>query len=261
MAESADFQSIQRGFASHIRNPEEVPLPDGVEDRRMDIYRGLFYRNIESFISGGFPILRSLFNDDDWHGLIRDFIASHYCQTPYFLKITEEFIGWLQQGRVSQPDDLPFIVELAHYEWVELALDVADVEPDWSQIDPNGDLLENAPVVSPTAWSLAYQWPVHLIGSGNIPTEAPAEPTYLVVYRNREDQVKFMQSNAATARLLALVQGDPASATETFTGAQALAQIASEMGHPEPEQLLSAGRDILDNLHGMGVVLGTLKSL
>ena len=254
MPEPVNFQHLQERFAAHIRNPGQHPCPEGIEDRRMAIYRGLFYRNIESFISGGFPVLRSIIAEDDWHALVRDFVASHYCQSPYFLQISEEFIGWLQQGRQAQAGDLPFMLELAHYEWVELALDVADVEPDWDRIIPNGDLLAGIPVVSPTAWSLAYQWPVHRIGPANLPTVAGPETTFLVVYRNREDQVKFMESNAATARLLALVQADA-----PMSGREALLQIASEMGHPDPQALRDMGLGILQQLQEMGIVLGTRR--
>lgn len=254
MPEPGNFQQLQTRFAAHIRNPEQNPCPSGIEDRRMEIYRGLFYRNVESFISGGFPVLRSIIAEDDWHALVRDFMTSHYCQSPYFLKIAEEFIGWLQQGREGQAGDFPFLLELAHYEWVELALDVADVEPDWDRITPNGDLLDGVPVVSPTAWSLAYQWPVHQIGPGKLPAEPTVEPTYLVVYRNREDEVKFMESNGPTARLLALVQADA-----PISGQQALLQIADELSHPDPQALVELGRAILEQLQGLGIVLGVRR--
>ncbi|HKX55116.1 MAG TPA: putative DNA-binding domain-containing protein, partial [Xanthomonadales bacterium] len=33
-------------FAAHIRNPAVAPAPADVEDRRMQIYRDLFFNNI-----------------------------------------------------------------------------------------------------------------------------------------------------------------------------------------------------------------------
>ena len=37
------------------------------------------------------------------------------------------------------------------------------------------------------------------------PSEPPAQATHLLVYRNRDDDVKFMQLNAITQRLLEML--------------------------------------------------------
>lgn len=255
VSEEKRFQQVQRQFAGHIRDPEGQSPPAGVEDRRMSIYRDLFYRNIEGFISGAFPVLHTILAEDRWHDLVRDFIRQYRCQTPYFLEISQEFLGYLQQ-RQPQPRDPPFMLELAHYEWVELALDVADVELDWSAIAANGDLLEGRPVVSPTAWSLAYQYPVHRIGPGWQAETPPPQATYLVVYRNREQVVKFMEINGVTARLLELI-----GANEQLSGAQALQQLAVEMGHDDLPRFYQLGREILGKLQASGIVLGVDNSM
>jgi len=54
---------LQTGFAAHIRDPQNKPAPDGIEDRRMGIYRELFFNNIKSFISSNFPVLKTLFSE------------------------------------------------------------------------------------------------------------------------------------------------------------------------------------------------------
>ena len=81
--------------------------------------------SVEGFISGGFPVLRSLYEDDGWHELVRSFIGRHRCHSPYFLEISREFLEYLAQEHRLRACDPPFIAELAHYEWVELALDVS----------------------------------------------------------------------------------------------------------------------------------------
>ena len=68
--------------------------------------------------------------------------------------------------------DPPWLAELAHYEWVELALQIAErrrLPPH----DPDGDLLDGVPVLSPLAWPLAYRWPVHRIGPDSSPSAPP----------------------------------------------------------------------------------------
>lgn len=246
------LSQIQTQLAAHLRNPEQVAGPEGVEDRRLKIYRELFYNNIETFISSGFPVLRSLVDDVFWHAMVRDFMIRHRCHSPYFLEITQEFLLYLQHTREAQEDDPPFMLELAHYEWVELGLDVA--EDDITQVphDPDGDLLEGLPVVSPLAWSLAYQFPVHRIGPDFQPEHPEAVPSYLVVYRGRDDRVGFMEANAVTARLLELLQG-----AQIENGRQALQVLAEEMQHPQPEQLVVMGLDLMEHLRSQSILLGT----
>jgi hypothetical protein len=241
---------LQRQFGAHIRDPQRHPAPDGIEDRRMGIYRDLLYRNIEGFIASAFPVLHSILSDDRWHAMVRDFMANYRCDTPYFLEISQEFIAYLQQSQSDSPAP-PYLIELAHYEWVELALDVAEAEPDWSKIDVNGDLLAGRIVVSPNAWSLAYNYPVHQIGPGWQQTDRLQSKTYLLVYRNSEEAVKFMELNAVTARLLELVVGN-----EAATGQQVLEQLAREMGRECDIAFINTGSETLAKLHARGIVMG-----
>lgn len=211
----------QLEMARYLRDPAGSPAPQGVEPRRLAIYENLIYKNIEGFIRGGFPVLHSLYQDDDWHDLVRRFIDQHRCHTPYFLEISQEFLKFLMEGHTPRDCDPPFLLELAHYEWVELALDVA--QESCPEPLPEGDMLACVPGLSPLAWVLSYRFPVHRIGASSRPQEA-GEPTYLAVYRNRDDEVRFMELNGATARLLELVRdNDGASA------AQLLASLAEEM--------------------------------
>ena len=62
---------LQTNFAAHIRGPQGVAPPEGIEDRRMDIYRELFFNNISGFLSNNFPVLRTLYELDEWTNLCR----------------------------------------------------------------------------------------------------------------------------------------------------------------------------------------------
>jgi hypothetical protein len=247
-----DFIRQQLAFAAHIRDPEAVAAPLGIEDRRMAIYRDLLYNNIEGFISSGFPVLRELSDDASWHRRVRAFFRDHRCQTPLFAEIAAEFVEWLQNGRGEHPDDPPFIAELAHYEWVELALTVSDADRATPPVDPNGDLMDGRPLVSPLAWPLAYHWPVHRIGPEFRPENPGDQPTYLVVHRDRLDKVHFLQINAVTFRLLQLLGEEP-----TPTGRQALERIAQELGHPDPAAVINHGQTLLNDLKARNILLGS----
>ena len=106
-------------------------------------------------------------------------------------------------------------------------------------------------MLSPTAWSLQYRFPVHQIGPDFQPEEPGEQATFLVVYRDRDHAIGFLAINPVTARLLQLLAegGDE-------TGEALLRRIAAEIGHADPEQVVAAGADILADLARRDVVLG-----
>ena len=252
MPEQEDFKAVQYAFAAHIRDPENHAAPEGIEDRRINIYRTLFYNNIEGFVSGSFPVLRTLYNDDDWHNMVRDFYIKHECHTPYFLEIAQEFIDYLQNEHEVQDCDPLFMLELAHYEWVELAIDIDETENVFDNIDINGDLLDGHPQISALAWPLSYQFDVHTIAADNIPQHANPQGCHLIVYRDLDDDVCFMEINAVTARLLTLLSED-----EKITGQAALEKIADELQHPTPQAVIDGGAETLRELKARSILLGT----
>jgi len=252
MASKPDFTRQQYAFAAHIRDPEHQPAPADVEDRRMAIYRELFYSNIEGFLSNSFPVLRTLHDDDHWHALVREFYSQHHAQTPLFLEIPREFLLWLESRHGNYPDDMPFLYELAHYEWAELALSISETSCDAADIDPEGDLLSGIPVLSPLAWHLSYRYPVHEISPDRRPQQPGDEPTYLVVYRDRNDDMGFLLINPVTKRLLELIDADKGE-----SGEQLLRRIAKEMSHPQPAVVIDGGIGILKGLTEKDIILGT----
>ena len=251
----AELQALQKRFTDHVRNPTEGAAPEGIEARRMKIYNDLIYNNIENFLSSGFPVLCSLYREEDWHRLVRDFIVSYRCRSPYFLEISQEFLNYLMDEREPTPVDPPFALELAHYEWVELALDVSTESIPEQGVDRDADPLEGVPVLSPLVMSLQYQYPVHQIGPGREPDEPPALPTFLVVYRNREDRVRFMESNAATARLLELLSGN-----EGHTGRELLEQLAREMNAESVTSVVDFGARMLSEFLELDIIAGCQRN-
>lgn len=255
-ADRPSFQRQQFAFAAHIRDPEKNARPSELEDRRMTIYRDLFYNNVEGFISGSFPVLRSITPDDTWHRRIRRFFSDHRCHSPYFLEISEEFLDWLANERIPKdadhhPDDPPFIQELAHYEWVELKLSISDETAD-RDIDHNGNLMTQAPIISSLAWPLAYQYPVHQISEDLQPDSPTEQPSYLVVYRDRQFEVHFLEINAVTYRLLELIQDNPG-----WTGREVIQKILDELQHPEPDSIVQHGMALLEDLRQRNIIIGT----
>ena len=252
MADAADFQLKQYEFAAHIRDPERNPAPEGIEDRRMAIYRDLFFNNLLKLIGNTFPVLRKLHTPERWRALIREFMAKHRSTTPYFLEIPKEFLEFLNEEHESDDEDFPFLNELAHYEWVELALSVSSEENDLAGIDAGGDLLEGVPVKSVLAWAVAYTFPVHRINETYQPQEPGEEATFLAVYRAPDDQVGFAELNAVTAALLDRIDNNAADKS----GRELLTILADEMSY-DPAALIEHGASMLSELKNKHILLGT----
>ena len=248
---SSSLADVQRAFAAHIREPSVSPAPADIEDRRMKIYRELFYKNIEGFISSAFPILRKLYSDTDWHQMVRDFIHRHQSQTPYFLEISEEFLSYLDDEREPQSCDPVFALQLARYEWAELALFVAEQDTPEDAVSADHSLIDHIPVLSPLAWSMVFDYPVHQIGETFRPEQPSEQPVCLVVYRNRQDKVAFLEANPVTARFLELCEGNGER-----LGRDLLLQIAQELQHPDPNLVVNAGTEILAQLRQLDIIYG-----
>ncbi len=247
------FTDIQYQFTRHIRDPANAPAPEDIEERRMAIYRDLLYRNVESFLANSFPVLRKILKDDEWHPLMRDYFKIHQSRTPLFPKMPQEFLQYLQNERDTDDGLYPFIQELAHYEWVELALSIDSREIRRNGVNENGDLLSGVPVLNELAWSLAYQYPVHRIGPDYLPLEKPEQPTCLLVYRDRQDSVRFIELNPVAARLVDCLKEN----ADEKTGRDILMGIAREIKHPDPEVVVNGGRDLLEDMRKKQIVLGT----
>lgn len=246
------LRDLQTRFAAHIRDPQANAAPEGIEDRRMAIYRNLFFNNIKGFLSSNFPVLRSLYSAADWDQLCRSFYRDHRCHTPLFPELPREFLQYLQAFPGGQLPGPAFILELAHYEWVELGLQLDESDPDEIEAVRDGDLLNGVPVLSPLAWPLSYNYPVHQIQTDFQPTTKPAEATHLLVWRQPDFHIKFMQLNVVAMLLLQHIKKQPDQ-----TGLQHLNAIAGILNHPNPEAVIQGGTELLQDWHEKQVVLGT----
>jgi hypothetical protein len=250
--EDISFKKVQYDFTAHLRDPKHAPAPNDVEDRRMEIYRGLFYRNVKNFIDNAFPVLRKLYSEENWHKMVRDFFANHQSISPYFKDISLEFLTYLQNEREPQSEDPVFIKELAHYEWLEINLTFSDIEPDLSKIDKHGDLLIGTPVLSPLAQMHSYQFPVQKIKPSFQPSSPSEQLHFIIVHRNLQDKVSFTELNPITAMLVDILEKD-----NHITGQECLDQIVKQTNHPNPCAVHTGGEQTLKQLRSSEIILGT----
>lgn len=245
--------ALQLAFARHLRDPERHPAPEGLDPARVATYRRLFFNNVESVLSANFPVISHLLGAQ-WVPLVRVFYSEFDSHVPLFTELAREFVRFLEE-RTDLHGGRPFLAELAHYEWVELELMLQPVDLDAVPADADGDLLADRPVVSPALRLLACHYPVHQIRPEFQPQEPLAQPQFLVVWRDRADQMGFMELNPVSARLLALL-GEPA----TQTGRAAVEQVAAALGMADPAPLLAPALAQLEQWRARHILLGTVPS-
>ena len=242
------FQDLQRQFLAHLRNPEQQPLPTGFDQQGSAIYVDLLYNKFNDSLTTCFPVTYAILGETAWQELLKDFIAEHRCLSPYYRQIPDEFVQYLQYER-QVINDLPFLAELAHFEWIELALSIAEAEPVVTESLSDAQLMEAVLVFTPVIKLLHYVWPVQQINRAYQPDEPPSVATHILGFRDAADHVQFIALNPATASLVLQLQNQ-------YTAKQALQELGKDFTPSELSNLMLFGKDILADLYRQGAIIG-----
>jgi hypothetical protein len=240
------FAELERAFTAHLRDPAACPPPPGVAPARLAVYRELVLANVERAMAAAFPVVRRVLPEARWRALLDDFLAHHRAHALH-PRMPAEFLRYL----AGCPADPPFLQELADYEWLEAEALLDPQELMAIAAPGDADPLEGHAVPNPTLRPRAYRYPVHRIGPAFTPQAPPAETTYLVVLRRRDDRAAFVQLNAVSGRLLELIltRGhEPLGAL--------LATIAAELGRDPPDGVMEAGRAMIGTFMEQQILLG-----
>ncbi|WLG25349.1 putative DNA-binding domain-containing protein [Pseudomonas sp. FP1154] len=238
------LQQQQQALTRYLRDPDHCPIPPGMDVARAQVYRELIFENMRALLSGTFPVLVSVLGQEAWRACVRRFLREHRCLAPRFADISGEFVGYLAARQ--SPDEPAFMAELAHYEWVEMALLQAQAES--LPASDEAALLDRPLRVSPLAWPLAYLWPVHHLAPGHQPTTPPPQPTLLLVRRTPGFAVRFSELSPLAWRLLQRIEQFPGLA-----GRDQLLALAREAGVDSNEFMDNAVM-LLRQMHREGVV-------
>lgn len=249
MAELPGFQRYQLAFTARLRDPQNQPPLAGVPDERMAVYEEIVFNNLFESVSACFPVARKVLGKRRWLKLNQAFMRDYSANSPLFRKIPEQFLEFLQMAELELQQQLPpYFTSLCHCEWIELSIASAEAT-DIKEGQPAAELGNSRPVFAPAMQLLDYEYAVHKISARHKPKQQ--ESTQLLVFRNADDHVKFIELNAVTYRLISLLQNAP------ITGIQALTLLAKELQHPRPESIIEFGLSILEDLRSQGVIIGT----
>ena len=240
-----DFQRYQLEFTAHIRNPSAHKEPAGVAPGRMAVYCEAVFNNIFESVSVCFPVCQTVLTKKAWRALIRSFMMNHQTETPIFREIPPQFLRYLNTQKIVPT----YLKQLAHYEWVELAVGALDTKP--VSLSENADLLNEKPILASAHMLLEYDYAVHKISARHKPKTS--EKTYFLVFRNSDFKVRFIELNPVTFQLLKLIDEN------NMTGKQALMRLAEDLQHPDTNAVIQFGLEILSDLANQDAIIGSVK--
>ncbi|MFK5949003.1 MAG: putative DNA-binding domain-containing protein [Methylococcales bacterium] len=255
-----EFQQYQHRFVDYIRNPLKDGAVPGLLPVKSNIYAKLLFSKIEGSLDNCFPISCQLLGSECWQQLIKNFISEHQCKSPLYREIPDEFIDYLMndQSDIVLPE---FIIELAHFEWMELVLETEKAMPSKPCFPMTDNILDITPMLNPVLHLLYYHYPVQNISSSNPywkNWESRSKPysqdvIILAGLRDNNDKVQFIEINRVTAHLIELAQ------EELSSGKQLLLELAAAMHYGDHETILPFGTDILKQLEQQHIIIGSLN--
>ncbi len=243
-----DFREFQFALARHLRDPHKMPLPVGVSAEQAATYERAMFKNVCDIVNPAYPVTRGLLGDWAWRAAVRYFLRDYPAKAPWPRTVLLEFARFLRESPETQ--NLPaWLKDVSHFEWLKgaVATSALVLPQPGVAVDVTADLMTHVVVMNPTYVEVAYDWPVDIIDLDHRPDEMQA--TYVSVLRDVDGAVQVVPSNVFRGQLLSLFN-------EGMTGSQAFKAMAVWLQHPNPEDLLSYGPDLLAQYQREGVILG-----
>jgi hypothetical protein len=250
-----EFQRYQLAFTAHLRDPKQHPIQTGVPPERIAVYEEIVFNNLLQSVTACFPVASAVLGKRKWHKLVQCFMCYHSANSPFFRDIPKQFLHFLLTDAPALESENkttalpPYLNALCHYEWIELYVSAHPAEAKAINASKAVDLAANVAIFNPTLQLLQYDYAVHKI-SARKKLVQPAL-TQLLVYRNSQYAVRFMEINAVTYELILLMQSNK------LPGAKALQLLAGQLRHPEPQVIMEFGLAILDDLKAQEIIVGT----
>lgn len=182
--------------------------PDGASLARYQagwlLYRNLIRTTLGDPLEDALPLTKALLEAAGaWEDLLSAFLASRpVLASPYYRDIPASFVAWMAGSGWGQ-DRWPFLLQLAHFEVVELDVVRAPDEPPPPDLVPE-PALDHVAVLDPAARNLAYGFAVQQA------TEAAPEPppgcAWLLCHRDPEGAFHVLELTPHVSALLARSQ-------------------------------------------------------
>lgn len=241
-----DAEAFLAGFGVH--GPDAAALLARGAQRFL-IYRTLVHSRLRAATRESIPRAAARRGKDAFVADFARFMQDHASTSPYLRDVPGEFVAWVLPRWGDDPEVPAFLPDLARHELLE-----GDVRNDPAGGEgPTGKPMElDAPLVFDGAARLMrYGWAVHRLSyATDDRTEPTCEATDLLVYRDADAKVRYLELTPWAAAILAAVMtgGLPVKA--------GLLHAAAAQGGPLDDDRLAKAATLFADLAERGILLG-----
>jgi hypothetical protein len=216
--------------------------------KRAQIYYEHVRGGIESALQRAYPLTCHLLKEKRWNALVDAFLAQEDCATPYLWKMPQFLIPFIEKSRWSEQVRIPYLADLADFEWLEIEIYMMPDCPD-KRAGRKGDLLDDPLVVNPESRIITYSYPV--FEKKKLPRSMQKGSYPLLTFRHPQNmQVYFIALSPFFKAVLEWIQSG-------HTGRQALLTSARQFQlNIEETQLLNLGKKFLGDLFQQYAIYG-----
>ncbi|MEZ4383148.1 MAG: DUF692 family protein, partial [Nannocystaceae bacterium] len=219
-------------------------------ERRLGVYRGLIRGSIHRLLDNLLPRTLARLGDAGERWVDR-WLADAGPRSRILRELVDEWVAWVVPRWRADPQVPSYLADLVRHEAVELAVDAAPPAEDPPAMSAAFDL-ERGLVFDPSARLERYDHAIHRLSAAvDDRTTPPAEATALLIYRDRDHDVRFLHLTPLAAAVVeALLCGAPVRG--------ALLDGAAAAGQPLDDAVLARMSRLLADLAERGIVRGSV---
>lgn len=249
-------QLAMQRFWLGLEFPDEGHFKSGADLRGLELYRRLMRYGWHDVMLSIYPICASILADR-WELVVDDYIK-RYPPSHYNLnRLAERFSSYLKEKEIESNATLPFIAQLADYEWLELETGEHPAVVSRSEINTPLTFEQFdtcGPLLNPTLALRRYAFPILQIAdavetSGMYESVLNAEPDTIIAFRPPGGKgCRLQKVGELEASLLDAAKSGNVSFKE-------LALVAVKFS-PDPQESMLAFIDLVEAFANDGVFVG-----
>lgn len=207
----SNADELEAWLEARALDPRDQKAFSALGKDRLFVYRRLIQRGLAGAISEEIPRTKERLGER-FPAEVSRFFDEEMPRSHYLRDVAFEFVDWASKRWAGDPDLPPYLSDLARHELS--AFEVAAARGESSQEVSPELALDRAVVLHASARLRRYGFPIHRLADGD--TELGSAPTALLVYRDPEHEVRYLElSPLAAAILERLLAGEALGAAIT----------------------------------------------
>lgn len=241
-----ETKQIQENLGDYCKLNHNEDIKGAKKDR-LHHYRRLIYNIIDDALENAYPITRKQLNDSQWKQIVDEFVQEHPCQNPQLYLMPGELIEFAQKKDYATKFNLPFLIDMLNFEWVEVEVHSMKNEKLDSYVN-EGDYLNDKLYFIPYFQLISLEYPIHRLKEIDIKNFK--DVYFLLVYRQPNGTVQYTELNNLTTQIIHELYANDKSLLEALT------PIIIGKVDEVRSSVINQSLDFIYKLKKLGVILG-----